>query len=211
MPKTVEILVYQYDELDKKAQERARNWYREGAFQYDWWEFDDFIEVAKRLGIEFKKTPQNGVAIYFTGFSSQGDGSCFEGGFDWSNKPLKDDGTPYASFENAIKDFAPEDERLRDIAVSLDRHRVIAWVRHIDTRYNHENTVDISITDAESGYEINNSEASEDVRLALRNFMRWMYRQLEAQWDDLNSDENVAETIRINEYTFTKDGNRFKY
>lgn len=210
MPKTVEIQVYEYDELDKKAQERARNWYREGGFQYDWWEFGDFIEVAKRLGIEFEKSPQNGVAIHFSGFSSQGDGACFEGVFDWSNKPLKDDGTPYASFENAIKDYAPEDGKLHEIAVSLDRHRVIAGVRHVGM-YSHENSTEISITDAETGYEINNSMALVEVKLALREFMRWIYRQLESQWDDLNSDENVAETIRANEYTFLSDGRLFKY
>ena len=30
--------VYQFNELSDRAKERAREWYREGALDYDWWE-----------------------------------------------------------------------------------------------------------------------------------------------------------------------------
>lgn len=38
---------------------------------------------------------------------------------------------------------------------------------------------------------------------------RWLYRQLEREYDYLSSDEAVDETIAANEYTFTAAGRRF--
>jgi hypothetical protein len=38
--------------------------------------------------------------------------------------------------------------------------------------------------------------------------MKWMYRQLEAEYEYLTSDEAITETIRSNEYEFTEDGRR---
>jgi len=37
----------------------------------------------------------------------------------------------------------------------------------------------------------------------------WLYRQLEAEYDHLTSDEAVEEGIVINEYTFTDAGRWF--
>jgi hypothetical protein len=51
-------------------------------------------------------------------------------------------------------------------------------------------------------------EAREAFEEAARDAMRWIYRQLEAQYDWLNADEQVDETIRANEYLFTEDGKR---
>ena len=36
--------------------------------------------------------------------------------------------------------------------------------------------------------------------------MDWLYRTLEREYNDLNSDEQVDESIRTNEYTFTENG-----
>ncbi len=38
---------------------------------------------------------------------------------------------------------------------------------------------------------------------------RWLYRQLEREYEYLSSDEAVDETIAANDYTFTGDGQRF--
>ena len=37
-------------------------------------------------------------------------------------------------------------------------------------------------------------------------FARWYYRQLENEYEYLNSDESVDDLIRANEYTFTESG-----
>jgi hypothetical protein len=44
---------------------------------------------------------------------------------------------------------------------------------------------------------------------SLRDLARWLYRQLEAEYDHLTSDEVVDDGIVINEYTFTDAGRRF--
>ena len=38
---------------------------------------------------------------------------------------------------------------------------------------------------------------------------RWLYCQLEAEYDHLTSDEAIEEGIIVNEYTFTEAGRRF--
>jgi hypothetical protein len=44
---------------------------------------------------------------------------------------------------------------------------------------------------------------------ALRDLARWLYRQLEAEYDHLASDEAIEERIIVNAYTFTEEGRRF--
>lgn len=53
------------------------------------------------------------------------------------------------------------------------------------------------------------SDAEEIVTEALRDLVRWLYRQLECEYEYLSSDECVDETIIANEYTFTASGRRF--
>ena len=68
--------IFTFDELDDPAKEKAREWYRDGALDYDWWEFiySGLENVLTALGgdIDLKKT-------YFSGFYHQGSGSSFTG------------------------------------------------------------------------------------------------------------------------------------
>ena len=48
-----------------------------------------------------------------------------------------------------------------------------------------------------------------DLTEAARDFMRWIYRQLEAAYEWENAVEQVDDSIRANEYEFTEDGERF--
>ncbi len=52
-------------------------------------------------------------------------------------------------------------------------------------------------------------DAEETVTEALRDLARWLYRQLQAEYDHLTSDEAIEEGIIVNEYTFTEAGRRF--
>src|SRR5690606_33296995 len=85
MPRVMETTVYTFDELSDKAKEKARDWYRDGQLDYDWW--DSVYEMAQTagwiLGIEMDHKTKNVPAIYFSGFSSQGDGACFEGTYKY--------------------------------------------------------------------------------------------------------------------------------
>ncbi len=43
---------------------------------------------------------------------------------------------------------------------------------------------------------------------ALRDLARWLYRQLQVEYDHLTSDEVIEEEIIVNEYAFTEAGRR---
>jgi hypothetical protein len=51
-------------------------------------------------------------------------------------------------------------------------------------------------------------DAEEIVTEALRVLARWLYRQLQVEYDHLTSDKVIEEEIIVNEYTFTETGRR---
>ena len=111
MPRIMQTEVFKFSELDDRAKERARDWYRNGALDYEWWDctFDDAKQCLALAGFDVDK-------IYFSGFSSQGDGACFNGSWH-ANKaqPVK-----------AMKQHAPKDTELHAIAAEA---RAIAKLR----------------------------------------------------------------------------------
>ena len=46
--RVIETQVYQFDELNEQAKEKARDWYRQRALDYDWWEYiyDDATTIG---------------------------------------------------------------------------------------------------------------------------------------------------------------------
>jgi hypothetical protein len=103
MPTKKCITVYKFDELSDEAKEKAREWWREGGLDYEWYDCveSDFKEIGKILGIDVTK-------IFFTGFSSQGDGACFEGYYEYAKGSVK-----------KLKEYAPQDTELHRIAEEL--------------------------------------------------------------------------------------------
>ena len=190
--KTIETVVYEYDELDEDAQEKAREWYRKGALDYEWWDgaFDTIREAGALLGIGVEE-------IHFSGFYSQGDGACFVGRYAYSK-----------GWHAALKANFGGDTRaeLEQIGLALQKvqrpvfYTATASIIKRSHHYSHENTVEISVG-------ADNDRVDDDaIDEALRDFMRWSYRLLESEYDWLMSDEQVVESIRANEYTFTADG-----
>jgi hypothetical protein len=208
MPEVIHTTVYQYAELSEAAQASARDWYREGGLDYDSWDFGDKYEIAKRLGLaiepQSKDDCRNG--IFFSGFSCQGDGACFMGRYSGTNNALAQ-----------VKDWAPQDEELHRIAQELDEAQ--ASVKHglqasitKSGGYYHEFSMDFEFWWVLPGEEQDNLptlEAETRITEALRAYARWIYRQLEDEYNYLNSDEAVAENIEANGYTFSSEGKRF--
>jgi hypothetical protein len=50
MPTEKTVLIYQFDELSAKAKEKARDWFQQGALDYEWWE--NVYEDAERIGLK---------------------------------------------------------------------------------------------------------------------------------------------------------------
>ena len=75
-------------------------------------------------------------------------------------------------------------------------------------RYYHEYCMAIDVARDSPTGQAPTEGSEETVVESLRDLARWLYRQLEAEYDHLTSDEAVDEGIIINEYTFTDAGRR---
>ncbi|EYR77555.1 hypothetical protein SHLA_47c000050 [Shinella sp. DD12] len=67
----------------------------------------------------------------------------------------------------------------------------------------------ISVRRESLNYQDMTADAEDTVIEALRDLARWLYRQLENEYNALTSDEMVDETIEANAYTFTASGRQF--
>jgi hypothetical protein len=213
MPEIIETTVYRLDELSDAAKDKARAWYRQAGFDHDWFEFvyGDFERICTILGIDLKTVPvrlygggtRQKICVWFSGFWNQGDGACFEGSYRHAK------GAP-----RKIRDHAPKEGELHRVADALQAvqrrnfYQLHAAVIHRD-RYYHEYCMAISVERDSPAYQDMTVEAEEAVIEALRDLARWLYRQLEREYEHLTSDEAVDEAIIANEYTFTEAGNRF--
>lgn len=213
MPEVIETTVYRLDELSEAAKDKARAWHRDSAFDPDWYDAvtEDFARVAEILGVELLTRPvrlmgggsRQQPCIWFSGFWSQGDGACFEGRYVYAK-----------SAPQKIRAYAPQDAELHHIADTLQEvqqrnfYQLHAGIRHRG-HYYHEYCMVISVErDSPSGQDMT-ADAEDTVIEAQRDLARWLYRQLEREYDYLSSDEVVDEGIVANDYTFTDSGERF--
>ncbi|MBN9670191.1 antitoxin of toxin-antitoxin stability system [Roseibium aggregatum] len=212
MPDTIETIVNWFDELSETARDRARAWYREGGFDHDWYDavYEDFQGIAEILGLNLKtqsvRLMSGGLrqdpCIWFRGFSSQGDGACFETWYSYQKHAPR-----------RIREYAPQDTELHRIADALQAvqrrnfYQLRAEAGHRG-HYYHEYCMAISVErDSPTGQDMT-ADAEETIIEALRDLACWLYRQLEREYDYLSSDEVVDEAIIANGYTFTEAGRR---
>lgn len=212
MPDIICTTVYQFPELSDAAKEKARRWYREAAFHDDWWDvvYDDFERICDILGVSLKRrsvrlmgaAPGRSPASGFRGFRHKGTVLPSRRRLD----------TPMAPRE--IRAYAPQDQILHGIADRLQAaqrqnfYQLSADVTHRG-RYYHEYCMSIDVSRDSPTGQPPTAGSEETVVETLRDLARWLYRQLEAEYDHLTSDEAVEEGIVINEYTFTEGGRRF--
>lgn len=171
--KTINVKVYEFDELSDGAKENARIWYRNGALDYDWWEtmYDD----AKSVGLKI------------TGFdldrNRHATGEFITSARECADAILKQHGESCESFKTA-EAFLKERDEIVDTAPKDE-----------NGEFENEHELDGKLDDCEADFL---KAILEDYSVMLQN-----------EYEYLLSDENVDETIRINKYTFTKDGKRF--
>lgn len=204
MPETREITVYQFDELSDKAKEKAREWYRDGQLDYDWWDsvYEQADTAAKHLGIDIDRKGEHTPAIYFSGFCSQGDGACFEGSYRYKK-----------GWRSALlHEFGPGDtlNELLSIGQALQAIQARQFYKLEATcrqrgYYQHSGCMSVEVNHADSLYR-DIGDAEDELRDALRAFADWIYDSLESEHDWLTADEQVDESIRANGYEFLEDG-----
>lgn len=206
-PTIIETTVYTFDELSDTAKEKARSEYREGMMNDDWYEctYEYAETIAKILGIEVdtRAVPRmdgkfnNHPKIFFSGFSSQGDGACFEGRYSYSK-----------GWRKKLKEYAPQDTELFRIGMELEKaqrpsfYLCSARIKH-SGHYNHSGCMSIEVECMDVSPK---QEWEEAITQALRDFADWIYSSLEREYDYRMSDECVDENIKCNDYTFDADG-----
>lgn len=204
MPETREITVYQFDELSDKAKEKAREWYRAGQLDYDWWDsvYDDADKIAAIIGIDIDHKDKHTPAIYFSGFCSQGDGACFEGSYRYKK-----------GWRKELAEYAPKNEHnaeIWQIAEALQAvqarqfYKLEATCRH-HGHYQHSGCMSVDVGHADDRYR-DVGDAEDELRDDLRAFAGWIYDSLESEHDWLTTDEQVDESIRTNGYEFLENG-----
>lgn len=193
MPETREITVYTAQELTGRARERALQWLADGETQGDWW--DAVEDDAKTIGALFGLTITD---LSFSGFWSQGDGASVTGTYQHKAGALK-----------AVKRHAPKDTELHRIVAELaaiakrNRYQLSANITRSSHQYSHERTVEIDTDTPKVETDGGNRGALAET---LRDFMRWIYGQLEAEHTYRTSEQACLESADANEYRFTADG-----
>lgn len=210
MPRIIEKTVYQFDELTDEAKEKARQWYRESD---DGYYLDnvisDFSQIAEIIGLELStrsvplmngKTRQE-PEVYYSVAYSQGDYAAFTGTWRYEKGSMK-----------ALREYAPVDTVLRSIladfnalqkrffyrlAVDCSERRGNQYVNNVYRRYT--SRYDEQAVDRETEREAEN---------IVDRLSSWLYTQLRNEVDYQNSDEQVDESIRANEYEFSENGER---
>ena len=192
---------------------------------------DDAADVLKKCGFDTYQrraklmdgTTKLAPAIYFSGFWSQGDGACFEA--SWSPDSImpheqfcQEYPTTWTDAEGQTHECVSNKELQAIHAESvrlaaLDPTHMISWRCSHSGRHNHEHSVTFDYYDERGDDDGDTKNMPADIQDGheenARDAMRWIYRQLEREWEWQNADEQVDESIRANEYEFTEDGERY--
>lgn len=195
-----ETEVYQLSELDRYTQEYAYNKWRETNEFFDDFLIDDFTAIGACIGIEIYK-------VKWSGFWSQGDGASFIGRYEYKK-----------GWKKALADYCNEYELVR-IGQALQReqskyfYKLHANVTDGRGNYSHKNSVIIDVTHADD-YDrwgcVNIPESDSDcVEELLKDFMDYMYKSLDKEYEDQNSFESFRVYCDDNDCFFEEDGGRY--
>ena len=210
----VETPIFTFDELEDRAKDAALSRLRENAFTDSWdWDhiFEDAATIGDLLGFDlrqkFVKTMDGSgryaPAIFFRGFCSQGDGACFESTYRYA---------PGA--EDAITAHCGgTDKTLVAIAARLQAMQKSHFYKLRATtvqsgHYCHEYSMRINMEcDCArcQGY-APGAETEEEFKEICADFARWIYRNLEKEYEYQTSNEALIEVIAMNEHEFYEDG-----
>lgn len=193
----------QYKDLTDEAKEHAFERHQEYAQSNDyyWWEstMEYWVEKLEALGISTSLEQ-----MHFSGFGSQGDGACFTGSIN------------LREFLEAHPDLKKEHAKLYMAVIPFDGRGAaceyfdLELTRHGSTNYNHEKSVhlgswDINILpeyDTEEGedYERLIIDAEADIEWQCREYMRQLYKDLEAEHEYQQSIECFLESVDYKDF-----------
>lgn len=199
--KQVIIKTFKFDELSEQSKQTAIDQYRESDhLDYEWFDYSksDFHSILEMIGF-------TSINSGFSGFCCQGDGANFTANYSYKSGCLK-----------AIKQYAQNDSKLHDIVQGIVSHmkdygyKLECHITRFNTRYEHSNTMSFDWT-MQSGEYVSwkNDFVENEINQLFRDLADWYYRQLEREYDYLNSDECISELLESNEYDYLESGKQY--
>ena len=194
----VETKVYTFEELAENSQQIAIDNHRDVNTYDGWWEpiFEGITEEAEQAGFKVEN-------IYFSGFWSQGDGAMFE----------------YTTVGDTLLDKFVDQLDLSPMRKSWLRSQTFAQSRGTHSgHYYHENCCS-HVVDFEPNFSTYGNfwewigsfadQYEEFVIAEYKTLCGELYSRLNKYNDELTSDQEVADTIIMNDWEFDVDGNNF--
>jgi hypothetical protein len=206
MPEVIETTVYKFEELDERAKERARDWYRESSDESDLeGTIEDFTRICDIIGITLATEPVKLMGggtrydpklAYSVGFS-QSDFAGYDGRYSYAKGAAK-----------KIREYAPQDTTLHAIVDGLQAlQKPHVYSLTATMSYHHYYGQQVEVEDSRDR-EVS-SEAYQAAKELFKDLARWLYDSLRKEVEYQNSEEVVDENIMCNDYTFTASGRRF--
>lgn len=219
MPTEITIMGYKFNELNEKAKQKVREWHAEG--MHDWWDctYDDAKTRGAEKGFDIED-------IRFSGFWSQGDGAHWTGRIN-----LHEFITANLDPEGA---WIGEDVILLELLDDgwIDRYIV---VHNPNFRYCHSGGMRLgdypdnaleSLDDDDDAvlaqgvmaganvaqlrdsfdWQTRINEWCDEAIQQARSFADDIYKKLRDEYDELTSDECIAETCDANDWLFNEKG-----
>lgn len=198
--------VYTFRELPPKAQQRAIDDVRNDVFylNFPWHEstIEEFVRDLQSEGWELDSDN-----VHWSGFYSQGDGASFDASLNLHK---------YITSLNLAAKYPLVLKYVDEFSIRGATHKN-SYANH----YSHERTRYFEIeTDSAHGEEILGAEGikaleaeiealEKDIEDRRYHHCNDIYRALEKEYDELNSDESIIDHIISNDYEFTIDGKQF--
>jgi hypothetical protein len=197
---------FHFGELQADAKDRALDAHRQINVDFDgWWDgvYEDWKEKLEGMGFLEPK-------IWFRGFSSQGDGACFDCGHIDVRK--------FASGkkEDFIRLLFPHINKYLDavencISFAVKENSYATHYCHWNTRYvdwevhtNYEEELGVHLS---AKFEDKVKEMGDLIEQVRADLSKEIYADLEKEYDYLTSDEAVGEALEANDYLFDEEGN----
>jgi hypothetical protein len=186
---------FSFEELSDAAKETAREWWRSCNTHDDGWYEpvqEDAIKVFALFGFSVEADD-----IAFSGFSSQGDGASFDGSYIPPEIPVV----------KAIEEHAPKDETLKGLAGRIDvlqttlqlrwnasfRCRFYRMGRHFHSGCMQLDEGELRPGDPDDFEDRDHTE--DEMKAIARGLADWLYSNLEAESEYLQSDEVIDEAL----------------
>jgi hypothetical protein len=210
--RTIETTVYTFDELDECAKEKAREWYRSTQDNSDFGiehVIEDACNIGDLIGIDMRQTRriikyqgERPVASPIYEYLPSVSWDLYHGAWFTSRYQYKKGSC------KAVRKYAPMDTDLHDIADGLYQLQKSNWYGiWAHTGESHRgNAMYVDVDYDPPNYQSLDRKTIDTVVYWIEQFANWIYSRIEAEYEYRNSDDVIDDSIRINEYEFTIQG-----